>query len=292
MTFDRGRLLVAGCGYIGSAFAEAAAARGATVFGARRSAASLPRGVTPLRFDLAEPDTFPPLPDGIDAVVYSVSADHHTHDAYHAAYVASLKNLLAALQGTRQTPFLVFISSTGVYPHERGEWVDESTPSRGPGLPPLAPTAEALLEAESIAAGWSGGSVILRFAGIYGPGRDHVLRDIRNGTARYSRLPVYTNRVHRDDCVGMIGHVLALDDPADVYICADDAPVTRNEVLGWLGNRIGVPLRDDAFEPDGADRSRGNKRCRNSRIKQSGYELRYPTYREGYEAIITATHGT
>ena len=63
-------------------------------------------------------------------------------------------------------------------------------------------------------------------------------------------------------------------------------------VLRWLAATLGVaqpPLRDDG-EAGARGGARGsNKRCSNARLRASGYAFRYPSFREGYGALIAAT---
>lgn len=276
-------MLIAGCGYVGSAFAGLCLAEGRQVFAIRRNPGNLPRRITPIRADLLEPAELPELPQGLSAVIYAVSADHHTDPSYTAAYVTGLRNLLMAVQGSGQHPRVIFISSTGVYGQDEGEWVDEDSPVSTAHF-----SGKRLVQGEEIVSRYTGTGIVLRLSGIYGPGRTPIIDQIRNGTAKYTRLPLYTNRIHLDDCAGMLSHLMTIDEPERLYLGSDDDPATRNEVLGWLASRIGSPLRDDAIEGESVERSRGSKRCRNQKIKDSGYQLKYPSYREGYEAILAS----
>ena len=59
------------------------------------------------------------------------------------------------------------------------------------------------------------------------------------------------------------------------------------DVLSWLGERLGVgPLRDAAPASAPPRRRAGSKRCRNTRLLESGYNFRYPTFREGYASLL------
>ena len=71
-----------------------------------------------------------------------------------------------------------------------------------------------------------------------------------------------------------------------MYIGVDDAPVTELEVLEWLAARLGAPAPRRVSEADAASRGAG-KRCSNARLRASGYRFRYPTYREGYAAVLS-----
>merc|ERR1711879_367047 len=84
---------------------------------------------------------------------------------------------------------------------------------------------------------------IVRFTGIYGPGRNRMIEQARHGGHCDPEPSVWTNRIHRDDCVGvlllLIEKTLAGDTLDDVYLATDDAPATLYDVLEWMKDRIG-----------------------------------------------------
>ncbi len=269
------RILVAGCGYVGSALARRLIADSHQVYVLRRSPAQVVESATTIACDLTDPDALMDLPD-VDAVAYTASADDRSETAYREAYVDGLKNIIHAVQPGR----LVFTSSTAVYGQNDGSWVDETSPTH-----PTRFTGEVMLQAEAIAL--EAGGIALRLGGIYGPTRDRLIRRVRSGEATLSRgAPHYTNRIHRDDCAGAAAHLLLGDSRSEVVIGVDDAPAARDEVLGWLADQLGTDLRSDdsAMEAPAT-----GKRCRNARLKASGYALSVPTFRHGYGAMLAAT---
>lgn len=267
------RVLVAGCGYVGTELARRLVADGHEVWGLRRSPGVLPAGVRGLAADVTDPATLAVLPRDVEAVVYAVAPGSRDEAAYRAAYVDGLANVLTAVGDVGR---LVFVSSTAVYGQTDGSEVDEDSPTA-----PDRPTGRILLEAEGVAR--SAGGTVLRLGGIYGPGRTRLVDEVRAGVATFPPEPVHTNRIHRDDAAGAIAHLLQLDAPAPVYLGVDDDPATRREVLTWLAERLGAPPPREA--PDQRTRG-GNKRCRNTRLRASGYELIYPSFRDGYGAML------
>lgn len=280
------RVLIAGCGYVGSALAERLVGDGHRVWGLRRESGRLPPGVEPVIADLTTPGLKTRLPGGIEQAVFAAATGGGPEEAYERLFVDGLSRLIDALCDDRhRVRRLLLVSSTGVYGQRAGEWVDE----RSETLPGLA-SGRALLRAEGRAgaAPWSSSSV--RFGGIYGPGRIRLIRSVRDraGSLHVPSAPRYLNQIHRDDCVGVLRHLLALPGPAPVYLGCDDEPAPRLEVLGWIARRLGLPrpaVVDTTADPY-AGEVRGNKRCRNALLRSSGYRFRYPTYREGYEAVI------
>lgn len=278
------RILIAGCGYVGSALARELVADSHTVFGLRRHPASVPPGVEPIAADLAVRRSLGELPPELEAVVYAASPGGRDEALYRTTFVNGLRNLLEALDAQQQRPRrVVFVSSTGVYGQTRGEWVDECSATE-----PADDTGRLLLEGESVLRGGPFPGVVLRLGGIYGPRRTRLVDQVRQGHAVIARGGArYTNRIHRDDCVGAIHHLLRLEDPADVYLGVDHAPEDEAVVLRWLAGALGAPAPRVAGRGEEPPRGRrGNKRCRNDRLVASGYTFRYPTYREGYTALL------
>lgn len=279
------RCLVAGCGYVGSQLAGLLAGEGHSVWGLRRSAWTPPPGVKPLAADLLRPESLGGLPEGLDLVFYTASAGGGGEAAYRAAYVNGLDNLLGALREHGEGPRVVFTSSTGVYAQEDGSWVDEDSPTEPPHY-----SGRLLLEGEALLGASGCESVVVRLGGIYGPGRTRLVDAVRAGRARIrSGGPRYTNRIHRDDCAGVLAFVAGLPEPARCYLGVDRDPADEAEVLRWLAARLGAappPLGDD--EEAASRRVRSNKRCSCARLLEAGYRLRHPTFREGYGALIEA----
>lgn len=279
------RVLIAGCGDLGTALGVELAAAGDEVFGLRRRPEALPAAIRPLAADLADPATLADLPEA-DAVVYAAAADRSTDEAYRRAYVEGLSNVLAAPALRRHPPQrIAFVSSTAVYAQSEGEWIDEGSPAeaahfRGTRLR----EGEALLRADSPAATFT---TVLRLSGIYGPGRTRLIDLVRAGRATYPPGPPrYANRIHRDDAAAALAHLLRLPAPAPLYLGTDDAPVDLAEVLTFLAVELGAPLPRLAESPGADDRERGSKRCSNALLKASGFRFRYPTYREGYGELL------
>lgn len=260
-------MLIAGCGYVGTELTRQM--DGAEIVAIRRST-KVP-GVTTIRADLTDIASLRKvLPARVEAMVYAASPDERTDEAYRLAYVRGLRNVVSTCQSER----LVLVGSTGVVTQGDGAWVDENTPVRGTSF-----IASRLIEAEAIAA--AEGGTCLRLGGIYGPGRERLVRMVRDGDARIPPETLYTNRIHRDDAAGMIRHLLALDQAESIYFGVDQQPATYQEVLCFIADELGVP-----HPPAGPSSRRSNKRIRSARIVRSGYQHRFPTFREGYRAMI------
>jgi hypothetical protein len=57
--------------------------------------------------------------------------------------------------------------------------------------------------------------------------------------------------------------------------------------MRWVAGSVGAPSPRMARGPEAKSlRARSNKRCRNDRLLASGYTFEYPSFREGYAALI------
>jgi nucleoside-diphosphate-sugar epimerase len=279
---DPAHVLIAGCGDIGIGLAARLHDAGHRVSGLRRNTAALPNHIEPIEADLAQPESFPVPAPGFDYLVYTASADSYSESAYRRAYVDGLRTLLAWLdQAGRPANRLVFASSTSVYSEDRGGWVDEDSPVRNDHFGPAN-----LLEAERMLDRHPTESVVVRFGGIYGPGRTALIDRVLRGEARCVRGN-YTNRIHRDDCAAVLAHLLTVDEPERAYLAVDSDPAPACEVQRWLAARLNAP-EPTVIEPTAPAAGRGprNKRCSNQRLLATGFKFRFPGYRDGYETLV------
>jgi len=279
------RILIAGCGYVGTALGELLVEDEAVVWGLRRRTASLPPRLRAIEADLSVPRSLDALPRDLDYVFYTAapgSGGEQIH--YRHAYIDGLRNLLAALEERKQHPRRIFFtSSTSVYGQNDGSEVDEDSETK-----PLRFNGKILLEAEELLRQAVFPSTVVRFGGIYGPRRTRLMDNVRAARARYrDDPPVYTNRIHQDDCAGVLRHLMQLPDPAELYLAVDNEPAPERVVMEWMAGVFGSPIpRPLSPDEQRSGRSGANKRCSNQRLLASGYTFRHPTFREGYSALI------
>lgn len=276
-------LMIVGCGDVGSRLGRQLAARDWRVHGLRRNVATLPLEVLPVAGDLAQlecPDTWPV--GNLDYLVYCAAATQHDEAGYRAAYVEGLRNALGWLKQRGQTPRrLLFVSSSGVYAQRDGEWIDETSPAEATSY-----SGSVMLEAEQVALQSGIAASIVRLTGIYGPGREWLLKQVREGYRVASEPPLYANRLHAEDCAGLLAHLLEADRSGvaleDCYLGVDNDPAALHEVVGWLREQLGVTQ----WSAEQTVCRAGSKRCSNARARALGWEPRYPSFREGYAAIL------
>lgn len=272
------RVLVAGCGDVGLRVAQRLLARGDDVWALRRTPHEpTDDGIRWLCADLTRPESLSELREGFTQLVYLPTPDRRDRAAYKEVFVDGLRNLLASPAcGSLQRTVLV--SSTAVYGEHHGGWVDESTPASPAGF-----NGEILLEAERVLTHAHGLSIVLRLAGLYGPGRTSLLERLRAGKVSAPRSSCHwANRIHVDDAAKAIVHLLQLADPQPCYLGVDSAPLPPHVLYDELARLIGAPPPRDGPPPAGI----GSKRLSNARLLASGFVLDWPDARTGYAALI------
>ncbi|NLE47847.1 MAG: NAD-dependent epimerase/dehydratase family protein [Sandaracinaceae bacterium] len=281
------RVLIAGYGFVGEALGERLLARGDEVFGLRRSFApgkgSKAKPFRRVAADLLDSSTLVGLPE-VDAIVYAASPCGRNAMAYSAIYGDGFSNLIEAYRGGKggNVPGrVIFVSSTSVYGQGGDVAIDESTP-----IEPKTETARTLAEAEERARQRVPSLSILRLSGIYGPGRTHLIRTVMNG-----EIPAHdplTNRIHREDAAQAIERIIDVASPAPLYLGVDDEPARLSEVRAFIASelcRLGHPPPPPSV-PSAIRAMSGSKRIQNRALRSIGFSPRYPSYREGYPAIV------
>ena len=263
------RIAVLGCGYVGAEFARQARAAGHDVLGVVRSIDSRDRlraeGLAAEAFDLFAGD-WSALPAAFDVVLYAASTGGGGPEAYALAYDVGVKRSLAWAAAVGAQAF-VFTSSTGVYRQDDGRIVDEESVVGG------APTADAILGGERavLNSGFAKARV-LRFGGLYGPGRHHLVDQLRRGEHVIGgRVDHYINYLHRDDAASaLLAALVAGPDGARVYNVGDGCPVTKEALARWIAKRLGQPAPVfDPSAPAGPRVAKGG-RTQPSRIVATG----------------------
>jgi nucleoside-diphosphate-sugar epimerase len=282
------KCLVVGCGYVGLPLGAELVRRGHEVFGLRRSAADELRaaGIKPLLADITRPDSLKKLPRDFDWVVNCAASAGGGADDYRKIYLEGNRNLIAWLAGSPLK--YVYTSSTSVYGQNDGSLVTENSPAE-----PAEETPRILVETEELllaAAQRKFPAVILRVAGIYGPGRGHRLKQFLRGEARIEGDGArWLNMIHRDDLIGVIIAALERGALGKIYNAADNEPVTHLKFFEWLAAELKRPLPPRVHSDDEAWRKRGvtNKRVSNEKLRtELKYEFRFPNFRAGYKMEI------
>lgn len=281
-TLSKERVLIVGCGDIGWRLAQCLSPECYQVLGLRRNSVE---DHDFLRYQVCDvtdaAQLSAVLAQQFSIIVVSMTPSERSDVGYQRAYVQTCKNLIHTLKMQLLPPRLVvFISSSAVYGQLDGSWVDEHSMTEPEGF-----SGRRLLEAEQVILNSGVPSTVLRLSGIYGPGRNRLLEQVRQGCASPSTH--FTNRIHADDAARSIAHVIECARQGfplePIYLVTDDTPAPMIEVVTWLAGQ----MHQSHFLSDTAVNERGNKRCSNQRLRDSGFECHYPSYREGYRELLS-----
>ncbi len=290
--FHGRQLVVFGAGYVGGAVARSAKVCGMEVTALTRNAAKAATlqadGIAAIVADLADDGWHAAMPDRVDFVLNAVSSGGGGVEGYRHSYVEGMKSVVAWARAARPAA-LVYTGSTSVYPQDGGVEVDETSPTE-----PANERAAILLEAEQIALAAVCESLrvfVLRLAGIYGPGRHHMLDQITAGEVLAGTGEHRLNLVHLEDISAAIMKCFAAA-PAiagGVFNVTDDFPVKKHELAAWVAARLGQQV--PRFDPSLTGRRKGvmpDRVVLNQKLKNAlGWRPRYPSYREGYETLLS-----
>lgn len=214
-----------------------------------------------------------------DYILYCVSADGQTDAQYKAQYVDGLRNICEAQRHNTELKGLLFVSSTRVYGQQEDELIDEHVVAK-----PKDFGGRRLLEAEQLLSTQSFQAVILRLSGIYGPGRNRMLK-LAKQPENWPNTNAWTNRIHRNDAAGFIVHLInklkKQQQVEPLYIVTDDLPCRFYTVLESIAAMYKITV------PDTPVAAIGGKRLCNHALRATGFNLQYPNYKVGYKAIVS-----
>ncbi|MEH3119463.1 MAG: SDR family oxidoreductase [Methylorubrum populi] len=185
-----------------------------------------------------------------------------------------------------------YLSTIGVYGDHGGAWIDETTPA----TPKSARSRERLAVEEAwLRLGAETGKAVqvFRLSGIYGPGRNPIVKLREGRTQRIVKRDQVFNRIHVADIAAALAASIERPRPGAAYNVTDDEPAPPQTVIEHAAALTGLPL-PPAVDFETADLSPmarsfygENKRVRNRLIREElGVRLAYPTYREGLAALV------
>lgn len=277
------RLLILGCGDIGLRLVRALPTNQYWITGVRRQIQM--HSLSNFAYhqaDLYQPSSMQSLLEQMqpNVIVVTMTPSERSDQAYQQAYVQTCDDLLHALRLLNQKPRLIlFASSTAVYAQDDGSWVDETALTE-----PNTFSGKRLLEAESRLRDSEFPVCIIRFSGIYGPGRERLINQVKSG--KISSSSAFTNRIHADDCARVLAHLIEKQKASSIdylYLATDSCPETLHQVHLWLAEQLQIKN----WTLSGETNERGNKKVSNARLLNTGFEFLYPGYQQGYATLIT-----
>ncbi|MEO7414325.1 MAG: NAD-dependent epimerase/dehydratase family protein [Opitutaceae bacterium] len=321
--FSGKRLVIFGAGYVGAAIAREGLVRGMRVVALTRNeekaAALRAAGAEVVVADLADHGWHDRIPGGADFVLNCVSSGGGGLSGYERSYLGGMKSIIGWSRAKGTAGTLVYTSSTSVYPQGGGFRVDERAETDGTGeRASVLVAAENLLRASStrdVSHGELGKTVstakgdraapgpssprsdaaarwfILRLAGIYGPGRHHLLEQVKAREVA-GRGDYQLNLIHLEDiCAAVWSAFQAPSEVKDVVLnVADDGAATKAEITSWIAAQLGIPAPHFSGEPAAGRRAVTPDRIIvNTKLKTMlGWTPRYRSFQEGYASLLRA----
>jgi nucleoside-diphosphate-sugar epimerase len=280
---QRGVQLIVGLGFLGRAVADLWLAADRLVHATTRSAARADElrrlGLVPVLWDVLRSEGSLPA---ADRVLYAVGFDRTSGDAMRSVSIDGLKRTLDRLPTPRR---LVYLSSTGVYGDHSGGWVDERTPPN-----PADEAGRICLAAESIvrqfATDRGASAVILRLAGLYGPGRVIGAKALQAGEPIAGDPDAFVNLIHVVDAARVVDAAFRATNPSPLYVVADGRPARRRELYEESARRLAAP--PPRFIAGPRPRQRGDRRVDPRKmLAELAIDLRYPDFRAGLSSIAS-----
>lgn len=276
------RALVIGCGYLGTRAGEILALRGFRVTGTTRRperfAEIEARGLQPALLDLESPGKSDVWSGEYDAVLHCAAPrGGSTRAVFRDGMLDAARRVAFRPHAPRHA--FVYASSTGVHAERNGSPIDEESPAN-----PVEERHRILREAEEALLGLTGSgtlpAIVLRFAGLYGPGRSPV-EWLRRAEMRerllQGRGEAFLNWVRIEDAAEAAVLAIERGRPGEAYIISDGSPVRRADFYAAAARAGGL----DPPRFEGKDDDLG-KRCSNAKARRElGFEPRFPSYREG-----------
>jgi nucleoside-diphosphate-sugar epimerase len=274
------RNLIVGCGYLGVRVATLWRQQGYHVLGTTRQNpapdAFARLGIEPVLCDVLDPTSLKKLP-AADTVLYAVGLDRSSGQTMRQVYVEGLRNVLEHLPPPGR---FLYVSSSSVYGQTQGEWVDEDSVTQ-----PEEESGKIVLEAEQVLRGKMPQAIILRFAGIYGPGRLLRQSTLQKGEPIVGDADKWLNLIHVEDGARAIQKVQELGHPGLVVNICDGQPVRRRDFYNELARLLKAPPPFFVPPVPGTPtppHEKGNRRIRNDRlVEKFGFTFLHPSYREG-----------
>ena len=271
------KLLIIGQGDIGLPVTNKLAQEGLSVTGLARSDRSHYQLDT--KVDFMQADALTLTAEQLQAftrIAIIVTPDEYSTSGYNDSYLRICQHLATLADKLANLERIVFISSTGIYGQNKGEWVDEYTAP----VTPERDASKVILQAEqALQQGFADKAIIIRPSGIYGRERLMRLRKAKEAQKDPIAAEDWSNRIMDRDLVTIIAKVLTIAAPKSLYIATDYAPVTTLELTTWLSKQVGeLPP-----EVDNEKTAVTGKRL-HSNIPLAW--LNYPDWQAGYQDIL------
>jgi nucleoside-diphosphate-sugar epimerase len=281
------RIVIAGCGYIGTRVARLWRVRGAEVTSLVRTPEKAEdlatQGYVTQVASFDEPATVS-LPDMAGCVLYYFIpppgggiADSRAHN-----FITVLKNGAAPAK-------IVYMSATSVYSETGGGVVTEESPAE-----PTSAMGKRRLDAERSFRDYGRATktpiVILRVSGIYGPGRLPLMQVGQGQPLLREEESGPSNRIHADDLAAVCMAAADRGKAGDIFNISDGHPSSMTSYFNACADLLGYPRQPQVsleearriMSPLMLSYVTESRVVDNSRmLLRLGLQLQYPTMTDG-----------
>lgn len=266
------KVLIIGCGKLGTRLAEILNAEGHQIWALKRHPEHLPSFINPLQGDLSYP---PEIEWTVFDLIYVViSPDQRDRLAYQELYEVKFPALVRILRNQlKPSQTIIFVSSTHIYSENQGNWINHKTEARAYDY-----RSQALLTAEKSLLDSNKLIRIVRFSGLYDQNATFIFNQLQAG--KLENAGDYSNRIHREDAARFLAYLTTYSGNETEFLASDNEPVKKGVLISWLADQCGLP------QPQFEKNQISGKRCDNRSMLDSGFVLVYPNYQAGYRTLI------
>jgi nucleoside-diphosphate-sugar epimerase len=183
---------------------------------------------------------------------------------------------------------VLYLSSTGVFGGNDGEWVNEDTVPN-----PSSPSGRLRFEAENVYRQEITNFTALRISGIYGPGRGIGTALAQGRYQLVSGQNRWSNRIHVEDLISVIQNCIVTNNLPGLICVTDDEPALVRDVVDFYCREFKLTYPKEISVQDAENKGMftllSNQRISNRLLKEKILsKLKFPSYREGaFDEMIT-----
>lgn len=284
------KIVIFGCGYVGSKLADKCLDLGWDVTALTRNVGTAKilesKGVETIICELHKRDWYSKINPEQDYIIDCVGAAEPSIEGYKFSYLLGMQSIIEWIESHQvHCKSILFTSSTSVYPQTDSSLIDENADHNG-----VSERGQILLDSEKLCLNLHSSKVeksfVLRFAGLYGPNRHLLLNHVKEGKTIKGSGCRILNLLHQTDAVSSILACLqsSLVQSTSIFNVSDSQWATRMEIVEWMCNRLG--LKNPCF--DGKDRPGLPNRKIDSRKIQTelDWKPKYSSFKLGYEDLL------
>ncbi|MCH9812716.1 MAG: sugar nucleotide-binding protein [Epsilonproteobacteria bacterium] len=268
------KVLIIGSGDLGMGVANSLIEEGHEVSVLKRTPPIKKEKLLYIKADMTDHKTLQDMVVDFDHVLLVVAPDSRSEEAYVSLFDTGVTNILQLFADKNPKASFLFVSSTAVYAQAKGELVDEKSLTN-----PINYRGKILLKAENRILAHNQKNCVVRFSGIYGQGRNHIVEKLKKGEPIQSTPPYYTNRIHREDCIRVLLFLLKkqFDDVLshNLYLATDHDSLSMYDLALHLAKHYDLKAPQKAILKEDASQ---NKKLSNQRLLEEGYVFKYPRY--------------